>query len=98
MKVANLSTVKNELSRYVELVRRGERVRILVNGVPAADLVPVAETRSEQVGEEELAELERCGLIVRGRGDWPSELDRPGPVVRGRAGTRTLLAERTEGR
>jgi prevent-host-death family protein len=97
VKVANLSKVKNELSRYVDLVRRGEHVRILVNGVPAADLVPVAAVQAE-VGDEELAELERRGIIVRGRGPWPAELDRPGPSVRGRAGTRALLAERAEGR
>ena len=41
MKVANLADVKNDLSRFVAQVRRGGRVRILVRGVPAADLVPV---------------------------------------------------------
>ncbi len=38
MKVVNLSEAKNNLSRYVEQARRGERVRILVRGVPVAQL------------------------------------------------------------
>lgn len=82
MKTASLSKAKNSLSRYVELARRGERVRILVRGVPAADLVP-ADTGDDEAGH--LGELERKGLIRRGKGGVAPELDRPGPQVRGDA-------------
>ena len=99
MKVANLSDVKNELSRYVELVRRGEQVRILVHGVPAADLVPVTEQRPDKgFSDDETAALERQGIIRRGQGAWPRALDRPGPRVRGNAAVEAVLRERREGR
>ena len=87
MKTANLSDVKDDLSQWVERVRRGERVRILVHGVPAADLVPV------EVGGE-LAELERLGVVRRGTAGWPKELDEPGPRVPGDSAVAALLRDR----
>ena len=103
MKVANLADVKNELSRYVALVRRGTRVRILVRGVPAADLVPVDKLSDTSEGDElELNELEKQGLIRRAVPKLTSpeqrELDRPGPRVRGGRAVETLVAERRGGR
>ncbi len=97
MKVANLSDVKNDLSRYVARVRKGERVRILVRGVPVADLVPVEEQQADaDWSEEELRELERQGIIRRNRGTLDdSELDEPGPALKGGdSATRALIAER----
>jgi len=97
MRVANLTDVKDELSRYVEYVRRGERVRILVRGTPVADLVPVGE-QAEEAGEEwtreELSDLERKGVIRRGSGALPAELSKPGPAVRGADAVRALVEER----
>lgn len=93
MKIASLSKVKNSLSRYVALARRGERVRILVRGVPAADLVP-ADTDGDEHGQ--LAELERKGLIRRGKGGIAPELDRPGPRVKGDAVASFLRARRDD--
>jgi prevent-host-death family protein len=93
MKVASLSKAKNSLSRYVALARRGERVRILVRGVPAADLVP-ADTSSD--GDGELAELERKGLLRRGKGGVAPEIERPGPKVRGDAVGAFLRARRDD--
>jgi prevent-host-death family protein len=88
VKVANLTEVKDELSRYVEYVRRGERVRILIRGTPVADLVPVGEQaeEAEEPGEgwtnEELSDLERKGVVRRGSGTVPAELSKPGPAVK----------------
>lgn len=92
MSVANLSDVKNDLSRYVQRVRRGERVRILVHGVAVADLVPV------QAGDDdELSELERQGVIRRGAGQPDASLWRePGPRVPGRGLTDALEADRED--
>jgi prevent-host-death family protein len=99
MKVAKLSDVKNELSHYVELVRRGEHVRILVRGVPVADLVPIAEAGPDMgFSEDETARLEREGIIRRGMAGWPRDLDAPGPRVRGKAAVDAVLRERREGR
>jgi prevent-host-death family protein len=94
MRVAPLSKVKDELSRYVEMARRGERIRILVRGVPAADLVPAEAAEDEDL---ELAELERMGVIRCGKGGIDPELDRPGPKVRGDA-VALFLRMRREGR
>lgn len=101
MKTASLTDAKNDLSRLVERARRGERVRILVRGVPAADLVPVgadAPPASDGWTEAELQELERKGVIRRGRGGFPSELSRPGPRVRNGSAVQALLDERRKGR
>lgn len=99
--MANLSDVKNDLSRYVAQVRRGGSVRILLRGVAVADLVPLV-GGSEQGGDEaELAELERAGLARRRAAlDASTErsLDRPGPRIRGGRAVETLLAERRAGR
>jgi prevent-host-death family protein len=81
MKVANLARAKNELSRYVEYVRRGGRVRILVRGVPVAELVPVAASKEDDE-ETELRELERQGIIRRGAGGVAPEILRPGPRLK----------------
>ncbi len=80
MKTANLSEVKDRLSAYVEMVREGERVRILVRGVPAADLVPV---EMDLEDEEWLVELERRGVIRRGTAPLDPMLFEPGPKVSG---------------
>ena len=99
MKLAKLSDVKNDLSRYVDAVRKGERVRILVRGVPAADLVPVVEHGSDTgFSAAETLELERQGVIRRGKAGWPKELDKPGPRVPGRAALDAVVRERREGR
>ena len=99
MKTASLTRVKNDLSRLVEQVRQGERVRILVRGVPAADLVP-AGTGEASNGwmDGELEQLEREGIIVRAEGGFPSELGRPGPRVRRGSAVQVLLDERRHGR
>lgn len=102
MRVANLAEVKNDLSRFVAQVRRGGRVRILVRGVPAADLVPIEAGADSPEGDElELAELEKLGLVRRGVGSSARdarELDRPGPRARGGRAVESLLAERRAGR
>lgn len=99
MRTAKLSEVKDRLSHFVEQVGRGSRVRILVRGVPVADLVPIERGATEHEGwsRDELDELERAGLISRrvaaDRKDDAS-LDRPGPKIRGGRAVATLLAER----
>lgn len=102
MKVANLTDVKDELSSYVERARRGESVRIMVRGVPAADLVPIGVARSGREAEaswpdEELAQLERLGVIRRGAKAGPGVLDRPGPRLKKGDAVAALIAERRGG-
>jgi prevent-host-death family protein len=89
MKVANLSEVKDQLSAFVEMARAGEPVRILVRGVPAADLVPASVGSAGGWAEE----LERRGMVRRGRASLDPELLRPGPPVDG-APSDELVADR----
>jgi antitoxin (DNA-binding transcriptional repressor) of toxin-antitoxin stability system len=97
MKIANLARAKDDLSRYVDYVRRGGRVRILVSGVPAADLVPIASAANDAPGDEDLADLERQGILRRGTGGAGRELLRPGPKLRGKPSSVTVAAERDAG-
>jgi len=76
MKTANLSEVKDRLSAYVEMVREGERVRILVHGVPAADLVPVV---ADPDDEEWLLDAERRGVVRRAVEPFDESIFEPGP-------------------
>jgi antitoxin (DNA-binding transcriptional repressor) of toxin-antitoxin stability system len=97
MKIANLARAKDDLSRYVDYVRRGGRVRILVSGVPAADLVPVAAAANDAAGDGDLADLERQGILRRGSGGAPREILRPGPKLRGKPSSVTVATERNAG-
>jgi prevent-host-death family protein len=92
MRVANLSDVKNDLSRYVDHVKRGGRVRILVRGLPAADIVPVEDEPAGWSAEED--DLERRGLIRRGKPGVARELLRAGPRVNVKRLRRALDDER----
>ena len=99
MAAAKLSDVKNDLSRYVARARRGERIRILIRGVAVAEIGPL-EAAQEREGEENsrLAELERRGLIRRGRGGLEPGILKPGPRPRGRSTSDLLVEERRSGR
>ena len=94
MKVANLSAVKNGLSGYVEHVRKGGRVRILVSGIPTADIVPIADAPSDWTPE--LVALERDGAVRRGTSGAAKELFKPGPNVDGRRMKHILDDERED--
>lgn len=98
MKLAPLSEAKDNLSRLVEYVRRGGRVRIVVRGQPAADLVPIGRQTASDLGDDAvLASLERQGVVKRGTGRLPRDLLRSGPKPRGVPASQTLLAERRSG-
>lgn len=99
MKLVKLSEAKANLSRYVDYVRRGGQVRILLRDTPVADLVAVG-THAEE-GEADallLSSLERRGLVRRGSGDVPPELLTPGPRAKGRPISQTLVEARRAGR
>lgn len=96
MKIVSLSEAKANLSRHVDRVRHGESVRIQVRGVPVAELVPVDDSAQGDAGE--LQELERAGIVRRGRGTFPDAILKPGPAVRGKGAMAALLDERSAGR
>jgi prevent-host-death family protein len=93
MAVAKLSDVKNDLSRYVARVRRGERVLILVRGVPVAEIVPIEAGGSPADHDAELRDLERRGIIRRGKGGIEAEILKPGPRPHGGRPTSQLVID-----
>jgi prevent-host-death family protein len=95
MKEAKISEVKNRLSRYLALVRKGEVVRILDRNVPVAQIVPISDTTGGRtVGTEALAEMERKGLIRRGTGRIDPEILNENPPGKPCGVLEALLEER----
>jgi prevent-host-death family protein len=94
VKEAKISEVKNQLSRYLALVRKGEVVRILDRNIPVAQIVPIDRPQSSAAGPEILAALERKGLIRRGTGRIPRALLTKSPPGRSAGVLAALLEER----
>ena len=94
MRQAKIANLKNNLSRYLDHVRRGGSVIVLDRDRPIARLVPLPH-EGARAASDRLGRLERQGLIRRGGGGGsvgarkPVRL--PGGVLRG------LLEERERG-
>ena len=98
VKEARISEIKNHLSRYLALVRRGEVVRILDRDRPVAQIVPIGHAAGGRVvGGEALAEMERKGLVRRGSGRIAPEILSKDPPGRP-CGVLAALLEEREGR
>lgn len=67
MKTASISATKNQLSALIEQVRHGETILITDHDRPVARLTPIA-TENGPSGSDELALLERKGILRRGHG------------------------------
>ena len=99
MKLANISTLKNELSRYLKYVQRGERVRILDRNRPIADIVPVDHSTETKGAEEALlGNMETAGIVRRGSGKIPKEFFSEKEVGKDSGVLATLLEERKNSR
>jgi prevent-host-death family protein len=94
MKKAQISEVKNQLSRYLALVRKGEVVRIFDRNRPVAQIVPIRDATAGPVGSEALAEMERKGLIRRGTCRIDREILEVDPPGQPAGVLDALLAER----
>ena len=96
----NISTVKSQLSSYLERVKGGEEVVIADRNRPVAKLVPYRSGLSETGGwNARLAELARRGEVRLATGlDEPLEL-KPARAPKGGAKVvAALLEERRRGR
>ena len=92
MIVAGVAEVKAKLSEYLSRVRGGSDVLITERGRPVARIVPVSS------GSDDLAELQREGLVRVGGMKLPKGfLDAPRPKAAASV-TRALIEERREGR
>ncbi len=98
MKKASVTETKNNLSAILQQVREGETYVILDRGKPVARLEPL--TREGRGSEERCADLERRGLLRRGRGKVRKELleSAPPQLPAKVSALALLLEERGEGR
>lgn len=95
MKQAKISDVKNNLSRYLDLVRKGESVQILDRDIPIARIVSIADAGSK-AQDERLLEMERKGLVRLGNPDLLKPLLKNPPPGKGAGVLRSMLKEREE--
>jgi len=94
MKQAKISELKNNLSRYLDLVKEGETIQVLDRQVPVAFITSVADARGPR--EERLLQMERKGLVRKGKPDLlKSILSTPPPGTKTGA-VRALLSERED--
>lgn len=99
MRTASVTEVKNNLSKFLELVRSGEAVLITDRGVPIARIESVRSDQNESAEQARLSRLERAGFLRRGRPLSRKLLSEPPATVkRGASGLAALLEERREGR
>ena len=101
MKKTNISTLKRDLSRYLDYVRKGGTVRVFDRQTPVADIVPMVRRGKafDETMEALIDRLQRQGSVIRrgtGRFD-PAVLRRP-PVKTRRSVVEAVLEERREGR
>jgi prevent-host-death family protein len=83
--------LKNGLSAYLRLVRRGERIVVTDRGEPVAELSPAREEKLSI--DQRLARLAESGEVRLPKGKKPLEKVVPSRV-RGRAVSSTLLEDR----
>jgi antitoxin (DNA-binding transcriptional repressor) of toxin-antitoxin stability system len=99
MKTIGIADARNNLSRHLDYVRRGGRIRILDRDLPVADLIPVSDEPSRSSGDPLLRDLERRGIVRRGKGGpIPKDLLKAGPSDRRGRVLKSLLGERRKGR
>lgn len=99
MRTASVTEVKNNLSKFLELVSSGEAVLITDRGVPIARIESVRSDQNETGEQARLSRLERAGLMRRGRPLSRRLLsESPAALKRGASALAALLEERREGR
>lgn len=98
MKKASVSETKNRLSAILDQVKEGETFLITEHGRVVARLEPVRSSESKSAEEAKLADLERRGLIKRGR-PIPDEFFKMprGKLPKGVSLLAEVLKEREEG-
>jgi len=98
MKYARIGQLRDGLSRYLDVVREGGEVLVLDRDRPVDRIVPAGASHPAAGGDSErLLDLERRGVLLRGKGRYPAGLKRGRPArVRGSV-LADLRAERESG-
>jgi prevent-host-death family protein len=84
--------LKNNLSKYLERVRRGERIRVTLRGRPIAELRSVGEPEVDD-DLRRLADEGKLTLATRQKDREP-----PAPLDLGYSASDLIIAEREEDR
>jgi len=93
MQTVGVRELKNRLTRYLALIKEGERVVVTHRGKPVAVLGPVEGLDGRKPSKaEQLAALARRGLITLPQGT-PDLRTRP-VAIRGEPISRTLIRDR----
>lgn len=75
MKAVNVAELKNRLSHYLRLVRKGQSLLVRDRQQVIARIEPAGDVgRRGGADVDWLARLEQGGVIRRGRGGWTAEL------------------------
>ncbi len=101
MKKTNISTLKRDLSRYIDYVREGGIVRVFDRRTPVADIVPMVRRgkASDETIEAMLERLERQGSVIRpGTGRIDPSVLRKRPLKSRRSVVEAIVQERRDGR
>lgn len=98
MKKASVSEAKNHLSAILRQVREGETYLIVDHGKPVARIEPLSKKSEE--GDQRRADLERRGILRRGRGPVREEIvqNHPPRLPENVSAVAVLLDERESGR
>jgi antitoxin (DNA-binding transcriptional repressor) of toxin-antitoxin stability system len=97
MKYAKIGELRDGLSRYIDAVREGTEILVLDRDRPVARIVPAGGAMPAPGGDaERLLDLERRGLLRRGKGRYPAVLREQPVKVRGSVLT-DLRSERESG-
>jgi prevent-host-death family protein len=82
MERIGIRELRNETSKVVRRAKAGERIIVTIDGVPAAQLVPIDESPRERT----MTELIAMGAVLPPRSTTPP---RPASPLRLRSGART---------
>ena len=98
MKSVNVAELKNRLSHYLRIVRRGQPILVRDRDRVIARIEPAGHGARREAGEgERLAELESRGILRRARESFAPELLARRPRVKADV-VAALLREREETR
>ena len=97
MKQAKISDLKNNLSRYIDLVRQGQTIQVLDRETPVAFITPISEGK-EVTGEDRLKQMERKGLVRKGKSAYIKTIINSPPPGKKSGVLKALLKEREENR
>ena len=97
IKAVNVAVLKNRLSHYLRMVRRGEAILVRDRDQVIARIEP-AGRGDDDLGDDEarIADLERRGILRRGKGKITKEIFKGRPRAKGDI-VAAVLAEREEG-